>query len=313
MRFLHLATGLERFLLPCACLACRTYLPDPRRLLCPGCTVGLPPIPHPRCPRCKGPLQAARGARHPGPGADPSANPEASAAARRETKPGGLDGCAECREWPSILRGASQAVALDGPARTLVHALKYEGWERAGEVMATAMLPSLPEGGAWKDALLVPVPTSRERERRRGFNQAAVLARELAHSRGLDVLDAVYRKGEGGTQVALHPEERRANVRGVFGLVPSALVHLAHRRVILVDDVLTTGATGAEVAGVLEEAGVSAVWLLTFARTLPDRRLDGNDVWPGREQDRRGPLGFLRRKRRPAPSIPTGPGTTPKP
>jgi competence protein ComFC len=317
MRLLRLAAGLERFLLPGACLACKAYLPDARRLLCPGCTVGLPPVPHPRCPRCQGPVNAAMSVTHPDPrakaGTRAVAGSEAAPAGQRASKRGAVDGCADCRDWPSILRGASQASALDGPARALVHALKYEGWERAGEVMATSMLSAIPQGATWKDALLVPVPTSRERERRRGFNQAAVLARELARSRGLILLDALYRKGEGSTQVALHPEERRANVRGDFGLLPSAPVHLAHRQVILVDDVLTTGATGAEVASVLEAAGVSAVWLLTFARTLPDRGLDGNGVWPGREQDRGGPLEFLRRRRRPVPSVPTGPGMSRKP
>jgi ComF family protein len=294
MRLPRLVSGLERFLLPGACLACRAYLPDTRRLLCSGCTAGLPPVPHPRCPRCQGPVQ---------PGTVHAV----------EIPSGEAGACGDCREWPSVLRGASQAVALDGPARSLVHALKYEGWERAGEAMAAAMLPAIPQGAVWKGAVLVPVPTSRERARRRGFNQATVLARELARTSGLVLLEALHRMGGGGTQVALHPEERRANVRGAFGLVPSAPVRLARKRVILVDDVLTTGATGAEVAGVLEGAGVSAVWLLTFARTLPDRRLDGDGAWCGKEQDRRGPLGFLRRTRRPAPSIPTGPGISRKP
>jgi ComF family protein len=217
-------------------------------------------------------------------------------------------GCRECREWPAILRQARQAAALEGPARTLVHALKYEGWEAAGGAMAAAMLPSLPSEGRWQEALLVPVPTTEKRARRRGYNQAAVLATELARRSGRRRVDALIRKRGGGTQVALHPEERRANVRGAFELVPGSSTELHGRPVVLVDDVLTTGATGAEVAEVLKGAAVTAVCLVTFARTLPDRLLDTGDP-PGET----GLLGLLRRRERhprrtpgPGAALPTG-------
>lgn len=279
MRWRDLARGVERFLLPEACMACRGYLPTPGRFLCPECTIRLPVVAHPRCHRCQGPVQ---------PGLVIN-----SGAYQRET-----GGCPECRGWPTVLQGASQAAALDGPARSLVHALKYEGWQLAGQVMAKAMLSVLPRGIPWQAALLVPVPTSAERAHRRGYHQAAVLAQELARSTGLPTVDALLRTGEGGTQVALHPEERAANVRGVFDLVPSAPSKLAFRRVILVDDVLTTGATGAEVAGVLERAGVLEVWLLTFARTLPDRCLDGDGDLAVGNPGQATPFGFLQRRRR---------------
>lgn len=279
MRWRVFARGVERFLLPGACMACRGYLSAPGRIVCPECTTRLPVVAHPRCHRCQGPVQPGK-----------SMNPGAY-----QGKP---DGCPECREWPSVLQGSSQATALEGPARRLVHALKYEGWEAAGQAMAAAMLSVLPRGTPWQSAVLVPVPTSADRARRRGYHQAAVLARELARSAGLPALDVLSRMGGGDTQVALHPAERRANVRGAFGLAPSACSKLARRRVILVDDVLTTGATGAEVAGVLERTGVREVWLLTFARTLPDRRLDGDEGLAGGNPGSATPFGFLQRKRR---------------
>lgn len=293
---------LGRFLLPPACLACRGYLPAADRLLCPGCASRLPSLPHPRCPRCQGPVERD------------GKVPEAVARERGAPEPLPSDGeesavwCRECRDWPPVLRSARQAAALGGPARTLVHALKYEGWEAAAGAMATAMLPSLPSEGRWQDAPLVPVPTTEERARRRGYNQAAILAAELARRSGRRRVDALIRSTGGATQVALHPEERRANVRGAFALVPRASAELGGRRVVLVDDVLTTGATGAEVAEVLSGAGVTAVWLVTFARTLPDRLLD-----TGGPPAEAGFLGLLRRRERnryrtpgPGAGLPTG-------
>jgi predicted amidophosphoribosyltransferase len=290
---------LERFLLPAGCLACRGWLPDPDRLLCPGCATRLLPVPHPRCPRCGGPRSAGSadttGTRGPAP--PPST-------------------CRDCRDWPAVLERAAQATLLDGPARSLVHALKYEGWPEAGRIMAAAMAPLLPPDGPWRSALLVPVPTSTHRARRRGL-QPGRRPGAGALRRDRDPLAFPLRRvREGGTQVALHPEERRANVRGAFQLDGRESGSLEGRRVILVDDVLTTGATAGEVAAVLEGAGVTGVLLLAFARTPADRRLDPAAGPQGSRSAPGTPLEAVeralgRRARRPVPQTTTIPPSTP--
>ncbi len=119
-----------------------------------------------------------------------------------------------------------------------------------------------------KRAVLVPVPTTRRRERARGYNQALVLAEALGRCTGYPVRDLLQRGGGSRTQVFLPPSERLANVRGAFTARPDAHVELSDRRVILVDDVLTTGATASEAARALAAVGAREVEILTFARAL---------------------------------------------
>ena len=181
-----------------------------------------------------------------------------------------------CRAWPAALAYARHAHLLAPPADTLVHALKYEGWRELaplmGRAMAAVALPPLPLGGR---RVVVPVPTTRERVRRRGYNQAMLLASCVAERLGLDLVDGLLRTRGGATQVALHPSQRRANVRGAFQAREEARPVLRGVYVLLVDDVLTTGATAVAAAAELALAGVSEVTLLTYARALPFLRSTG--------------------------------------
>jgi ComF family protein len=136
--------------------------------------------------------------------------------------------------------------------------------------MARLELP-LPDPEDEPPAVVVPVPTTRRRERARGYNQARLLAAEYARLRGLRLVDGLTRREGGGTQVSLHPEERRANVEAAFALRKGGEARLDGRRVILVDDVLTTGATAGAAARVLERAGARGVLVVSFARALPGR------------------------------------------
>ncbi len=180
--------------------------------------------------------------------------------------------CQECADWPTILRGARSAVPLVPPADRLVHALKYEGWRELSDLMARRMsrIP-LPDGVPWHRAVLVPVPTTRSRRRSRGYNQADALARALSRTVGRPRVRALRRRPGGRTQVALHPDQRRANVSNAFSARPKAGDRIRGRPVLLVDDVLTTGATATAAARVLEGAGAEGVVALTFARALPYR------------------------------------------
>lgn len=152
---------------------------------------------------------------------------------------------------------------LDEPARAAVHALKYGGWWRVADPMARLMARLDPVRAP---GLLVPVPLAARRARSRGYNQAARLGAAVAARTGLPHRqDLLFRHRETPTQTALPPEARRANVAGAFeaGPVPPGA------RLVLVDDVFTTGATLAEAATTLLEAGAGTVESVTFARAQP--------------------------------------------
>jgi ComF family protein len=115
--------------------------------------------------------------------------------------------------------------------------------------------------------VVVPVPTTERRVRERGYNQAALLAERVGRDLRIPVRRGLVRVPGGPSQTSLRAEARRENVRGVFR-AGSASVADAH--VLLVDDVLTTGATAGEAATVLRASGAATVVLLTFARALQD-------------------------------------------
>lgn len=245
------AAGWLDLVLPSGCLCCGEWIPGgvAASLVCGPCQARLPRAPWPRCPRCHHPSGTGR---------------------RQEPD------CRMCRAWPDALSFARHAYLLAPPADTLVHALKYEGWRELAALMGPAMarvaLPPVPPGVR---RLAVPVPTTRARIRRRGFNQALLLAQGVAATLGLDLVEGLLRTGGGDTQVALHPSQRRANVKGVFAVREEALARLRGAHVLLVDDVLTTGATAVAAATELTRSGVSEVTLLTYARALPFRRSSG--------------------------------------
>jgi ComF family protein len=155
---------------------------------------------------------------------------------------------------------------LAPPADDLVHALKYEGWPELAAVMGRKLVElAVPEAvGA---CAVVPVPTTAGRLKSRGYNQAELLAEIVAADLRLPLRGALVRVAEGRSQTELTPTERRENVRGVFARAPGASV--AGADVLLVDDVLTTGATASEAASALADMGARSVTLLAFARALP--------------------------------------------
>jgi ComF family protein len=234
-------------LLPARCLGCEDRLPldGPAAPVCSGCLSRLREPPWPRCPRCHFPTGTGRVSSE----------------------------CLTCGDWAPALVAARSAVILESPADRLVHALKYEGWrELAGALAERMALVELPDDTSNGRPLVVPVPTTAKRMRRRGYNQAALLAERYAALRHLEYFPALVRAGQGGSQVSLHPSQRRSNVRGSFAPAPGAESAVAGRPVILVDDVLTTGATVCEAAESLERVGALGVSVVTFARALPDRR-----------------------------------------
>jgi ComF family protein len=179
--------------------------------------------------------------------------------------------CASCRRglhWlgsePVRIAGHDvwAPLAYEGPARELVRALKYRGAERLANAMAAQIAATAPSG--WLRGALVPVPLHAARLRRRGFNQAELLARELARRTGLAVDDCLERRRPRAPQAG-RPRAERVGVRADIRPAPGAE---APRRALLVDDVVTTGATIAACARTLRAVGACEVRVLAYARTL---------------------------------------------
>lgn len=140
--------------------------------------------------------------------------------------------------------------------------LKFESVRAAALPLAQAM-SALPLGES--DAL-VPVPTTRRRLRQRGFNQARLLAEHLGEIWGMPVLPALSRKDEHTAQMKLSAESCRSNLADCMRSDAS----VSGKRILLVDDVLTTGSTASEAARALLAAGACRVSLVTAAKTIPE-------------------------------------------
>ena len=180
-----------------------------------------------------------------------------------------------------MLIAADAPFAFEGLAARTVRALKYDRWSALAPYMAACMMAPVKTvtarlGGAGATCL-VPVPLAPARLRERGFNQAEALACALAARGSAPLQPALERRAGGGRQAGLRGALRRANVQGRFR--PRSGFDADGRAAILIDDVLTTGATAVACAEALAEAGFRHVATVSFARTL--RPLDG-DLSPTR-------------------------------
>ena len=167
---------------------------------------------------------------------------------------------------PVLLSGVRvwAPVAYAGPARNLVRALKFRGALGVADAMAAQMAANAPPG-LLSGVVAVPVPLHPRRLRSRGYNQAAAIAEALGRRAGVEVLDCLARSGPAVTQVGRDRAERRSGPAGEIG-VGSAPAAAA--RIVLVDDVVTTGATLAACRAALAAVGALEVAAAVFARTL---------------------------------------------
>lgn len=169
---------------------------------------------------------------------------------------------------PPAYHRARAAVRFDDIARTLVHAFKYGDRLDLGPVLGGWMSSAGRELLADADAI-VPVPLHWRRLWARRFNQSATLAETIAAHSGVPVLhDALKRVKATAQQVGLTRAQRAENVQGAFRISPAGRAAIAGRRLVLVDDVLTTGATAEVCTRALLRAGAGSVDVLTFARVV---------------------------------------------
>lgn len=185
---------------------------------------------------------------------------------------------AEAIANPPPFARARAAVVYSGVARRMVQGLKYADRTDLAPWMARWMLRAGAELLADAE-VVVPVPLHRWRFLSRRYNQSAELARAIAGLSGLPFEPAAVRRVKRTRkQVGLALGERQENVRAAFAVPPDGEIAVRGRRVLVVDDVYTTGATVSSVTRALKKAGAGAVDVLTFARVLP------GDFQPG-DQD----------------------------
>lgn len=223
------------FALPPRCPGCGAVTGEDHRF-CLDCWRGLDFLGDPACPTCGEPFEL-----DPGPGAR----------------------CGACLRDPPALDRVRAAVAYGETARHIALRLKYAGRPGLAETIARQLDRLIGE----EPALVAPVPLHRWRIWRRGYNQSALIARAVVRRRGGELaLDLVERIKATPVLRGLGPAARRKAVRGAF----SVKTDVRGKRVLLIDDVYTTGATANACARALKRAGAAEVGLLCWARVVRD-------------------------------------------
>jgi ComF family protein len=225
-------------LLPPACLLCGKSLPDsaPAWAFCPACHAGLPRPATSRCPVCAAAFRSLTPSRH---------------------------HCETCLRHPPPFARVHAVGPYAGTLQEAVQRFKYHGHlalERPlGHLLATAVRSA----AVPRPHLLIPVPLHIDRLRSRGYNQALQLARQIGREVGLPIAaDLLRRTRATAPQQGLDAAARHSNLQGAF----AAMQPLNGRRILLVDDVMTTGATTRECAGVLRKAGAVSVEIAVVGR-----------------------------------------------
>lgn len=233
-----LAAGVADLLLPICCVVCERLVGQgDKGIVCGHCWSLVRELPYPRCERCGHPSDRYA--------------------------------CRWCEYLPPFVRAArSYCWVAPGTGGQIVHALKYGGWRNVGPDLAQRVARlSWPRDVVEERAALVPVPLAASRQRERGYNQSALIAAALARVWQIPAWEEVLTRTRATrTQTELTPGERLSNVAGAFCVRENARAKLRGEHVILVDDVVTTGATLSACASALFEAGSRIISYVTFGR-----------------------------------------------
>jgi ComF family protein len=219
-------------LLPITCVQCHAQVQERRwGGACPKCWSSLVRLEPPFCLKCGEPAPAIEGL------------------------------CGLCLKGEHLFDFARSALLFTGTLREIIHHLKYADRVSLANPLGDIMKDCL-EREAFTGDLVIPVPLHRSRERRRGFNQAELLAKRLRRPMSTRLL---RRRKNTASQTGLTRNERKRNLSGAFEVLGNV-----SGSVILVDDVYTTGSTMNEIAKTLKRAGAERVEVLTAARVAND-------------------------------------------
>jgi ComF family protein len=223
--------------LPFPCPLCDDELPVAGpNLLCDSCLKKLRPFCSPTCPGCGGIMD------------------------------GVLEFCSLCmREDPRLWVGAIALFPLTGSARQLIHRFKYRNTPEISRSVGALGTQRLTQSGLTPD-IIVPTPLHWTRKLQRGFNQAELFSRMLSHFSGVPVETALRRVKRTHQQAKLNREQRKKNLSGAFSVKKGA--NFKKRDILLVDDVMTTGATLHSAAAELAANGAGRIYIMVIARRM---------------------------------------------
>lgn len=227
-----LQQGLE-LLFPPRCAGCQRS----GHLLCPGCLQSMQPFTQPICQHCGMPLATSG------------------------------EQCFSCQQHHLRIHGLRCVNFYQGPLRLAIHAFKYSGQRRLAEPLGLLLAEAFTRYDMHADIIL-PLPLHTQRQQERGYNQASLLAKVCAtHLKVPYLEERITRQRFTRPQVGLNRQERQENVAGAFTLTPGwPKETLAGCRVLLIDDVCTTGATLEACASALRAGGVSEIWGLVLSK-----------------------------------------------
>lgn len=229
--------GFWNLLYPHRCPVCHDILMDQKSLICPECLLQLRPLKEPFCKKCGVPVSAED------------------------------EFCSDCRTGERSFSQGRGIFIYDKQMRSSVLMFKYGGRREYGRFFSAAMCYYGREFVSFcRPDLVVPIPLHRSKKKRRGFNQAAVLSEGFQKYLGLPVSEeALVKVHKTGSQKKLDKKSRRDNLKDAFRADPM----VKGKRIILIDDVFTTGSTVEAASESLKKAGAEEVFFMTLCMGVP--------------------------------------------
>jgi len=228
-------------LYPLHCAICEKSLPAAdERGVCAFCAGQIRPNPKPHCASCGRSLQGAKGT------------------------------CADCRKTPLHFTRAYSACLYEGATKELIHLFKYGNRRDLSKLLTGLLIDFIKDDRGIIDGITAVtfVPLHKKRLRERDFNQSEILASGIAKEFGISLVDVLEKIVSTRNQNELSREERLVNLQDAFDIKDTAKNYLQSSRILLIDDVMTTGATLDEASRVLLELGTAEVRCLTLARGI---------------------------------------------